>query len=258
MKRVQIMKNISSQESLARQFESWQKRYYDDVYIFYEKKNGARLKAAYNNWEDSFLNFLKNNLPRLVGSYKNQTSYDFSIGYFKDPLDDFKSLKSSNIEAFLAQCIDDARKGNLDDYHIAVEKPGTSDKLLFIDSIRIEELSQIKSDKFDIKKILCFCEELNVCYQNGCYLAVAMLIRALIDHVAPIFEFNTFSEVVNNYSSTRSFKEHMKRLDDSSRKIADAHLHTGIRSKETLPTQTQVNFSNDVDVLLGEIIRILK
>jgi hypothetical protein len=50
----------------------------------------------------------------------------------------------------------------------------------------------------------------------------------------------------------------MQHLDNSSRSIADAHLHTQIRSKESLPTQTQVNFTNDVDVLLGEIIRIWK
>jgi len=254
------MDNISPQESLARKFESWQKRYYDDVYVFYEKKDNARLRAALNNWEDSFLNFLQNNLPRLVESYKNQTSHDFPICYLSDPVSDFKDLKSTNIEAFLAQGIDDdARKGNLDDHKITTEKfENPVHKLSFVDPSRIEELSQVKNADFDLRKLIRFCEELNICYQNECYLAVAILTRALIDHIPPILAFNTFSEVVNNYAGTKSFKDHMKRLEDSSRKIADAHLHTGIRSKETLPTSTQVNFSNDIDVLLGEIIRILK
>jgi|CXWL01.1.fsa_nt_gi hypothetical protein len=253
------MDNISPQESLARKFESWQKRYYDDVYVFYEKKNSARLRAALDNWEDSFLYFLQNNLPRFVESYKNQTSHDFPIGYISDPVSDFKDLKSNNIEAFLAQCIDDARKGNLDDYKITTEKSENFvDKMIFVDPNRIEELRQVKNVSFDLAKLIRFCEELNGCYQSECYLAVAILTRALIDHISPIFAFNTFSEVVNNYAGTKSFKDHMKRLEDSSRKIADAHLHTGIRSKESLPTPTQVNFSNDIDVLLGEIIRILK
>jgi len=49
----------------------------------------------------------------------------------------------------------------------------------------------------------------------------------------------------------------MAHLENSARRIADAHLHTQIRARETLPTATQVNFSNDLDVLLAEIVRIL-
>ncbi len=48
----------------------------------------------------------------------------------------------------------------------------------------------------------------------------------------------------------------MTNLENSSRKIADSYLHTRIRNKESLPNRTQVNFSNDMDVLLSEIIRI--
>ena len=50
----------------------------------------------------------------------------------------------------------------------------------------------------------------------------------------------------------------MVHLDSSSRKIADAFLHTQIRSKEVLPNSTQIDFSNDLDVLLSEIYRTLK
>ncbi len=89
-------------------------------------------------------------------------------------------------------------------------------------------------------------------------LAIIMLTRALIDRVPPILGFNTFSEVVNHYSGTKSFKENMERLNTSSRKIADQHLHTPIRESETIPTMNQVDFSNDIDVLLSEIYRIMK
>jgi hypothetical protein len=53
-------------------------------------------------------------------------------------------------------------------------------------------------------------------------------------------------------------KGSMQHLQESSRKIANAHLHTLIRTKENLPTATQVNFANDLDVLLGEIVRVLR
>jgi hypothetical protein len=47
------------------------------------------------------------------------------------------------------------------------------------------------------------------------------------------------------------------RLEKAARKIADMHLHGQIRKAETLPAQQQVNFSAEVDVLLGEIVRVL-
>lgn len=92
---------------------------------------------------------------------------------------------------------------------------------------------------------------------QSCYLAVASLTRALIDHVPPVFGVGSFAEVANNYSGgSKSFKDLMGYLNNSARKIGDAHLHTQLRSKENLPTKTQVNFSNSLDMLLSEIIRI--
>ncbi len=129
---------------------------------------------------------------------------------------------------------------------------------VFVDEIRMRQIADIRSEKFDLQKLLELCRELNVCYSNECYFAVAMLTRALLDHVPPIFGFGTFAEVVDNYKSTRSFKGSMAHLNISCRKIADGHLHVSIREKEALPSKTQVNFANDVDVLLEEIVRILK
>ena len=50
----------------------------------------------------------------------------------------------------------------------------------------------------------------------------------------------------------------MENLNNSSRKISDSHLHTQIRKKEVLPNSNQVDFTNDLDVLLAEIYRVLK
>jgi hypothetical protein len=71
--------------------------------------------------------------------------------------------------------------------------------------------------------------------------------------------YGTFAAAANNCVGTgKSFKQSMQRLGNSSRIIADAHLHTPIRRSESLPTATQVNFANDLDVLFGEIVRILR
>ena len=116
---------------------------------------------------------------------------------------------------------------------------------------RIQELQAIKSNKFDLSKLVELCEELNKTYSIKCYLAVAMLVRAIVDHVPPIFGCKKFAEVANNYSGgSTSFKQALGILGTSLRRVADGPLLTRISGKETLPNQTQVKFSNDLDVLL--------
>lgn len=131
-------------------------------------------------------------------------------------------------------------------------------EIFYVDLGRIDELRGIKSEKFDLSKLIRLCEELNDCYSNGCFFSVALLTRAIIDHIPPIFGLKNVSEVANNYHGSKSFKSSMQHLHKSSKNIADAHLHVQIRNKETLPNKTQVNFQNDLDVLLSEIVRILK
>jgi hypothetical protein len=124
----------------------------------------------------------------------------------------------------------------------------------FVDKKRFQAI-QKKKTKFDFSRFLQMLTELDHAFSMESHISVILLVRAILDHVPPIFGYNTFAEVANNYS-TRSFKDSMLHLENSSRKIADSYLHTKIRSKESLPSKTQVNFSNDVDVLLAEIVRI--
>lgn len=128
----------------------------------------------------------------------------------------------------------------------------------YVDNQRILELKAIKTQSFDLARLIRLCEEINVAYQNKCYMTIAMVLRSIIDHVPPIFGLSKFSEVANNYSGTKSFKDSMKLLHQSLRNVADSHLHVQIRRKETLPVFTQVNFKADLDFLLSEIIRLLR
>ncbi|HEU6447993.1 MAG TPA: hypothetical protein VFV23_06115 [Verrucomicrobiae bacterium] len=128
----------------------------------------------------------------------------------------------------------------------------------YVDPHRLEELRKISNSKFDVSKLIKLCEELNQCLNLKCYFSMIMLTRAIIDHVPPIFDCSLFSEIANNYAGSKSFRESMQHLENSSRKIADQHLHCKIRKSETIPTFTQVNFHNDLDVLLAEIVRLLK
>lgn len=114
-----------------------------------------------------------------------------------------------------------------------------------------------KKDKFDFSRLLKMLIELNDAFYRKNYISVILIVRAILDHVPPVFGFNTFVELANNYKGSKSFKASMINLENSSRNIADSYLHTAIRKKESLPGVNQVDFSNDLDVLLSEILRII-
>ncbi len=133
---------------------------------------------------------------------------------------------------------------------------GAGDLTIIADS-RLAELRKLVSADFDFRKLIRLCEELNTNYSEKCYFATAMLTRALLDHVSPLFGKKTFSEVANNYDG-RSFKDAMQHLDSASRKVADSILHIPIRKSETLPTAQQVNCAQQLDMLLSEIVRIAR
>jgi hypothetical protein len=195
---------------------------------------------------------------------------NYQINKYKDPLDwlirfraflydnsdNFDSFNYSSYQEFLnisEQGIKQLTKKNSKDKPVDESDNVGHD---FINQSRIDELKQINSNDFDLSRLVRICEELNINYINKSYVSVILLTRTIIDHIPPIFGQKNFGEVYGNYG-TRSFKEHMTHLDKSMRKIADSYLHTHIRKSETIPTINQVNFSQDIDVLLAEVCRHL-
>jgi len=126
----------------------------------------------------------------------------------------------------------------------------------YVSHQRIEELDKITCE-FDFSKLIAMLKELNVAHQHELFYSVGCLLRAILDHVPPVFCFKNFNEVANNYQGTKSFKEAMKGLNDQMRKITDSYLHTQIRNKEVLPVKQQVEARNSLDLMLSEIIRIV-
>jgi len=144
----------------------------------------------------------------------------------------------------------DYQQGELN--HFEKSESGMNiNKKIYISVDRIKELKGINKCKFDLSRLIRLCEELNIAYQNECYMSVAMILRSIIDHIPPIFDVKTFSEVVNNYGGSKSFKDTVKQLNEPLRKIADLYLHTQIREKEVLPTDIQVDFRASLDMLLS-------
>lgn len=131
---------------------------------------------------------------------------------------------------------------------------------IYVDPKRISALESIENKRWDFARLIELCREINVATAHQCHMSTAMLLRTILNHIPPVFGFKSFAEVASNYggSHNRSFKTNMRRLQESSRSISDATLHSAIRPSEDLPTFVQVDFSQDLDVLLGEIIRVAK
>lgn len=128
----------------------------------------------------------------------------------------------------------------------------------YISEKRITELSLIISEKYDLTRLIELLRELNISYQNNSFMSIALITRAIIDQIPPIFGFDTFNQVENNYQGSKSFKKAMNHLNNSLRNVADSYLHVTVRKKESIPTFQQVDFRSDLDLLLSEIIRIIK
>jgi hypothetical protein len=133
-----------------------------------------------------------------------------------------------------------------------------NNSITYIEQSRIDELASIKSKNFDLSKLIALCNELNQCSTIRSSIAVASLQRTIINHVPPIFGFENFGQVVAQYNTGKSVKKNFEHLLNSMKPISDHHLHSPVTKSDSLPNMTQVDFSNDLDVLLAEICKILK
>lgn len=128
----------------------------------------------------------------------------------------------------------------------------------YVSPSRLAEVRGLNSANWDVSRLVRLLEELNTAYAHRSHMSVAMLVRAVTDHVPPVFACKTFAEVANNYAGAKSFQGSVQHLHGSLRNIADAHLHVQIRRSETLPNEAQVDFRADLDVLLAEFVRLLR
>ncbi|MBL8264175.1 MAG: hypothetical protein KF800_00190 [Lysobacter sp.] len=126
----------------------------------------------------------------------------------------------------------------------------------FISENRIDALRQLQGTHLDPRKLIRLLEEINLAFENECYMATAALTRAVMDHIPPVFGSASFVQFAA--SSPKSIKQAMENLQESLRKIADAHLHSPMQAREVIPERQQVvGFQGAVDVLVGEVIRKL-
>jgi len=234
-----------------------------------DKHNPVQADSAFDYWVHRVTEHLKDKFSSAL-AIKWQSLADSPLvsggGYYDDPATwaAFHAAVKARL-AWIAQLparMEKVRENAVDRVQQNAASSGLGEVTIdahshaIVDPQRVEQLKALRSEHFDFSKLIRLCEELNVAFATESYFAAAMLTRAVVDHVPPIFGVRTFAEVANNYAGSKSFKASMKTLEQSSRNIADQHLHCQIRAAETIPTATQINFSNDLDVLLGEIVRL--
>jgi hypothetical protein len=218
-------------------------------------------KLRFDSWLKTYINFIAKYVPdsesdinEMKDRYDNQNCMPAGSGYGS------KSNKVNVvfIKPFLNRIElirDDIVSGD-----IYVKDLSIAPKKLLVDYIstdRIEELSSIRNE-FDFCKLIALLKEINLAHNNEAFFSIGLLVRAVIDHIPPLFGLKTFKEVSNNYSGTKSLKDAMKGLESQLRKISDSYLHTAIRKKDSLPTLQQVDVRNSLDFILSEIVRVNK
>lgn len=137
-----------------------------------------------------------------------------------------------------------------------VHKQDTS-MTAYIDKNTLLRLNKIQNENFDLSRLISLCKELDDNYSFGNYHSCAMLLRAILDHIPPIFGKSNFTDVCAQHGN-RSFKDIVRPLNETAKKIGDDYLHSQISKKVLAVTKTQVSFQANLDSLLNEAASILE
>jgi hypothetical protein len=189
----------------------------------------------------------------FVAAVKRIGDPDLSDQISKINLDIDDIAEAYTLKAELQGALDHLREASADPAYSQSVKSNTA----FLESSVLAALRRTKSEKFDCTKLVRFCEELNDAYEKGNYLSCALVIRAVMNHVPPIFGCRTFAEMTAQ--SGRSLKAVFEQLEDNARPIADLHSHALIRAKESVPTKHQVEpYKSSFEVLMHEVTNRLR
>ena len=127
----------------------------------------------------------------------------------------------------------------------------------FVDPDRIARFRSLDNEvPFDLSKLIRLSEELNLANGNRAWHSVAFLVRTVMNHIAPALGHPTFAQVAAN-ATPKHFKVAAQALEVFGRTVADFHLHETMNDQLSLPTNTQVNMSQQLDVVLSEVERAL-
>lgn len=123
----------------------------------------------------------------------------------------------------------------------------------YIAERRINELRSMRSDEFDLRRLVQMCEELNLAAANESYIAMGALQRTIIHHVPPVFRAKNFETVVAQ-APKGSFKRHMEHLLGSLKNVADQVLHVQAGKSSSPVELPDVNCGLAINELIQKVI----
>lgn len=122
---------------------------------------------------------------------------------------------------------------------------------------RINEIKEAgKGTKWDVEKLCALISEFNDAFAKSNAYSCVFVLRAILDHLPPLFGFTKFSEVANNYSFSSgkkldSAKKLIVTLENVFRHISDEQLHSQIDVKVA---KLELNDLTSVPPALGRLL----
>jgi hypothetical protein len=137
---------------------------------------------------------------------------------------------------------------------------------IYINPARIDDLKTIKPILYDTSKLVALCEELNFCYDKTYFYGVMMILRAIEDHVLPLFGDTNkyepeerFKKIMSDYhGGSEQFNQSVHDLITRARPISNAALHSEIGEREIRFTRGDTMFVAQLDDYLQEVAKLLR
>lgn len=123
----------------------------------------------------------------------------------------------------------------------------------------IDQLKSVENERWGgVDRLVRFCEELNACFTGGQLFAVTCLTRTILGYVVPLFRCKTFDQVAKLEFGSKELEEAVKCLDSSFRNVGNHYLGSPISQGGVLPSPRQVDFAEELNTLLAEVVRLLR
>lgn len=130
---------------------------------------------------------------------------------------------------------------------------------LYVSRQKIDELAHLKPllvGVWDLSVLIELCEGINVNYAEERYLPVAMMLRAIMDHVPPLFDnAPNFATVA---SQSRKSESAIYTRMYGAKDISDFWIHQQIRPHISMPGPEVVDIRSDFNFLLDRAIERLR
>lgn len=130
----------------------------------------------------------------------------------------------------------------------------------YIDLVLLDELEEAgQKSTWKHHKLLALCRELNDNYTAGNPYACAALIRAVLDHIPPVFGHKDFKQVAaqHTFAVKRTDKAHAQRLA-AFKDIADDVMHRPISANVPVIGMNDLPEPARLNAVLQELLSILR